>query len=56
MTDKFDEVKEKLLSTDYPQWRNVLSCGVLMVISTGAVSSEIVNRVVQLAGFRQRIY
>ena len=39
MTDKFDETRAKFLSTDYLLWRNVLSCVVLVVLSTGAVSS-----------------
>lgn len=39
MTDKLGETREKLLSTQYPQWRNLLSCIVLVVLTTGAVSS-----------------
>lgn len=39
MTDKFNEYRARLLSTDYPQWRNLLSCVVLVALSTGAVLS-----------------
>lgn len=39
MTDNFSEYKARLLSTDYPQWRNMLSCVVLLALSTGAVLS-----------------
>ena len=31
-------MKEKLLSTDYPRWRNVVSCLVLFVLATGMAS------------------
>ena len=37
MADNFREYREKLLSTDYPPWRNLLSCLALAVLSTGAV-------------------
>ncbi|MDX1456887.1 MAG: hypothetical protein R3276_04810 [Marinobacter sp.] len=39
MTDRFAQTKEKLLSTEYPRWRNLLSCTVLTLLSTGAVSA-----------------
>lgn len=39
MTDKFNEYREKLLSTDYPKWRNLISSVVLVMLSTGAVLS-----------------
>ncbi|GAB2918108.1 hypothetical protein GCM10027181_16570 [Rheinheimera gaetbuli] len=37
MTDKGATYKAKLLSTDYPQWRNRLSCAALAALSGGAV-------------------
>jgi len=39
MTKKFSEYRERLLSPDYPQWRNLLSCLVLIVLSTWVVLS-----------------
>ncbi|MBN0988920.1 hypothetical protein [Amphritea pacifica] len=39
MKEKLNEIRAKLLSTDYPQWRNLLSCVVLIALSTGAVLS-----------------
>ncbi|WP_333608934.1 hypothetical protein [Arsukibacterium sp.] len=32
-----DNISSRLLSTDYPQWRNLLSCIALVFLSTGAV-------------------
>lgn len=39
MTGKFAQSKEKLLSTEYSSWRNLLSCGILVLIATGTVSA-----------------
>ncbi|MFC3151248.1 hypothetical protein ACFOEK_09450 [Litoribrevibacter euphylliae] len=39
MTNKLAQVKAKLLSTSYPRWRNILSSGVLFLLSTGMVFS-----------------
>lgn len=39
MTDKYNETRARLLSTDYPQWRNLLSSVVLITLSAGIVSS-----------------
>lgn len=39
MTDKLNETTAKLLMTDYPQWRNLLSSVVLVILCTGTVSS-----------------
>ena len=39
MTGVLEKYRAKLLSTDYPQWRNLLSCVILFVLSTGAVLS-----------------
>ncbi len=39
ITDKFYEARENLLSTDYPRWRNLLSCLALLVLTTGVVAS-----------------
>ncbi|MEC8523958.1 MAG: hypothetical protein ACTHZH_15105 [Oleiphilaceae bacterium] len=38
MTEKLTEAKEKLLSTEYPPWRNLLSCAILVLLTTGMVS------------------
>jgi len=38
MTEKLTEAKEKFLNTEYPRWRNVLSCAILVLLSTGMVS------------------
>jgi len=37
MTKHLTEAKEKLLSTKYPRWRNLLSCAVLGLLTTGMV-------------------
>ena len=39
MADKFSEYRARLLSTDYPQWRNLISCSVLVALSTGTALS-----------------
>jgi len=39
MTNKIDEYKAKLLSTDYSKGRNLLSSVLLIIVSTGAVLS-----------------
>ena len=39
MTAKFSQAKEKLLSTGYPRWRNILACVILVLLATGAVSA-----------------
>lgn len=38
MAEKLTEAKEKLLSTEYPRWRNLLSCALLVLLTTGMVS------------------
>ncbi|MCX4191131.1 hypothetical protein [Methylophaga sp. OBS1] len=38
MAGKLTEAKEKLLSTEYPHWRNRLSCAILVLLTTGMVS------------------
>ncbi|MDL0432583.1 hypothetical protein QPM17_15680 [Marinobacter sp. TBZ242] len=38
MTENLTEAKEKLLSTEYPRWRNLLSCTILVLFTTGMVS------------------
>ncbi len=38
MTDKATDAKEKMLSTEYPRWRNLLSCAILVLLTTGMVS------------------
>ena len=38
MTDKLTDAKVKLLSTEYPRWRNLLSCTILVLVATGMVS------------------
>ena len=37
MAEKFEQFKERILSTDYPHWRNNLSCAVLIFLATGMV-------------------
>ncbi len=37
MTKNLTEAKEKLLSTEYPRWRNLLSCAILVLFTTGMV-------------------
>ncbi len=38
MAKNLTEAKEKLLSTEYPRWRNLLSCAILGLLTTGMVS------------------
>lgn len=38
MTKNLTEVKEKLLSTEYPRWSNLLSCAILVLLTTGMAS------------------
>ncbi|MFL1467596.1 hypothetical protein [Marinobacter sp. HN1S83] len=38
MAKNLTEAKEKLLSTEYPRWRNLLSCAILVLLITGMVS------------------
>ncbi|MGM8934632.1 hypothetical protein ACS8E9_07090 [Pseudomonas neustonica] len=39
MPKNLTEAKDKLLSTEYPRWRNFLSCAILVLVVTGAVSA-----------------
>ncbi len=38
MAKNLTEAREKLLSMEYPRWRNVLSCVILVLLTTGMVS------------------
>lgn len=37
MNKKIEDFKKEFLSTDYPKWRNVVSCSFLLILSYGAV-------------------
>lgn len=39
MKRNFTEVTEKLVSAEYPRWRNLLSCAILVIFTTGMVLS-----------------
>lgn len=38
MAKNLTEAKRELLSTAYPRWRNLLSCAILVLLTTGMVS------------------
>jgi hypothetical protein len=38
MAENLTEAKDKLLSTAYPRWRNLLSCVIFVLLTTGMVS------------------
>lgn len=37
MVENLTELKKKLLSTEYPRWRNLLSCAILVLLTTAMV-------------------